>query len=99
MKQIRFVQVRVEVDTALQRHKPVFDLGRNLLQCPVLVRADDVPFRVQVLCPVHLVLGAATERTHAAKNATYGTHVRAEQILATIVSVIASRTIWAHAHA
>jgi hypothetical protein len=97
--EIRFVQVRVEVETTLQRHKSVLDYCSDFLQSPVLVCTDDVPFRVQVRCTVHLVLSAATQRIHVTQNATNQTHVRAEQILATIHRLIAPRTIRAHAHA
>ena len=97
--EVRLMQVRVTVDATLHRHKSGLDIRSDFLQSPVLVCTDDVPFRVQVRCPVHLVLSAATKRIHAAKNATSQTHVRAEQVPATIDRLIAPRTIRAHAHA
>ena len=77
-------------------------LGANLvcdlLEGTILVDAHDMPLHVQVGCSLGLVLGGASQSTHAAEDSAEWPHIASEHILATVEVVVATGTIWAHAH-
>ena len=82
----------------LGEFEALLDPLRDLPQARILVDANDVCLPMCMRGPVPLVLVAAFEGRHSSENAARGTHVTAEEVLATPATVggIAPRALRAH---
>ena len=101
VKMLLAASPRMECEEILWHQQLRFDEGRDLCDCQMLVRGDNVSVEVEVRCATTLVFHGTPDGFDGTEDAAQRLHIASKFVLAWLFRLVrvAVRAPWAHAHA